>query len=148
MTRVIAPWISALTAVLLPVALAAEVTVDFDTQMVRVTKADCTRLVKHEPSPDVEFRPGVDVRGQAVAPAELDGSVEIELPSTVRVPIEADLFDRRGIPADRRYQGEVEIGVVEIDLEDGRAIFNGQPLTSEAQAELSARCQEILRDGE
>ena len=28
---------------------------------------------------------------------------------------------------------------------DGRAYFNGQPLQSEEQAELAARCQKVMR---
>jgi hypothetical protein len=114
---------------------------------IRVTKADCARLVKHEPDADVAYEPGVDVRGNEVAPADLDGGLRIELPETVAIPIEVDLFDRLGLPSDRRYEGDVQVGTVRVDLDDGRATFNGQPLTPEEQHELARRCQEVLRDG-
>lgn len=110
----------------------------------RIKKADCVELVKHEPDDDVAYRPGVDVHGDAVAPADLYGGYAIDVPRTVIIPIEVDLFDRFGRPADRRYEGEVAVGLVEIDLEDGYATFNGQPISAPAQAELAARCREHL----
>ncbi len=115
-----------------------------DPLTVRIKKADCIELVKHEPDDDVAYRPGVDVHGNAVAPADLYGGHAIELPQTVVIPIEVDLFDRSGRPADRRYRGEVAVGLVEIDLDDGYATFNGRPITAPAQAHLAARCREYL----
>ena len=38
-------------------------------ETVRISKADCSRLVEHRAAPDVAFKPGVDVRGRKVAPA-------------------------------------------------------------------------------
>ncbi len=47
---------------------------------------DCARLVPHEPAADVAYQAGMDVHGNSVAPADLPGSVEIDLP-------EAYVFD-------------------------------------------------------
>ncbi|MGE5503210.1 MAG: hypothetical protein ACM31L_02195 [Actinomycetota bacterium] len=41
---------------------------------VQVTKQDCARLVHYTPSADVAYKPGVDVHGKPVAPADLPGS--------------------------------------------------------------------------
>lgn len=41
---------------------------------VTVTRQDCARLVRHMPSADVAYQPGVDVKGRKVAPADLPGS--------------------------------------------------------------------------
>lgn len=116
-----------------------------DTRTVTVTKADCARLVKHVQAAGVAYEPGVDVHGEPVAPADVDGGVDIELPDTVTIPIEVDLFDRLNLPPDRRYEGDAQIGVVRFHLEDGQATFDGQPLTSEAQADLARKCQDVLR---
>lgn len=116
-----------------------------DTRTITVTKADCARLVKHVPAPGTTYEPGVDVRGEPVAPADLDGGGAIELPAAVTIPIEVDLFDRLNLPPDRRYEGDARVGTVRVDLESGRARFNGQPLTSEAQAELARKCQRAAR---
>lgn len=119
-----------------------------------ITRADCQRLVRHLPAPDVAYRPGVDVRGRPVAPADL-GATEpgaappLALPQAVIIPIEVDLFDRFGIPAGGvNFEADAFIGEVTVDLATGEAFFNGQPLQSEAEAELAARCQRILRDAE
>lgn len=112
---------------------------------VAIKRADCARLVKHVPAPDVEYQPGVDSQGRPVAPADIDGGYQVTLPDTIRIPITVLLQDRFGIPADSTlYKGEAEIGVVEVSLDGERVTFNGQELgTAEARA-LSAACQEAL----
>lgn len=119
---------------------------------VSVSEADCQRLIRHFPSADSTYRPGVDVRGRAVAPADLGaddpgGGDDLILPRAVLIPIEVDLFDRFGIPADGvNFKADALIGEVTVDLASGEAFFNGQPLQNEAEAELAARCQRIMRD--
>ncbi len=111
---------------------------------VAITRADCARLVAHVPAPEVAYRPGVDVYGREVAPADLGGAARIELPETILIDIEIDLLQRFGIPASPAlYDPDAEVG--EVAYRDGRFTFNGQPLQDEAQAELAARCQEIVR---
>ena len=39
-----------------------------------ISGQDCQRLVRHVPAPDVAYKPGVDVHGKPVAPADLPGS--------------------------------------------------------------------------
>ncbi len=110
---------------------------------VAITRADCARLVEHVPGPDMAYRPGVDVYGQEVAPADLGGALRIELPETVLIDIEVDLLQRFGIPANEvLFDTDAEVG--EVAYRDGRFTFNGQPLQDQAQAELAARCQEIV----
>jgi hypothetical protein len=116
-----------------------------------ITKADCARLALHYPAPDVTYQPGRDVRGKPVVPADLEGGPDgdggLVLPEAVVIPIEVDLFERYGIPANGiSYKGDIFIGEVVVDVASGRAIFNGQPLQSEAEAELAARCQRIVQD--
>ena len=111
---------------------------------VAITRADCARLVAHVPDPDVAYRPGVDVHGREVVPADLGGAPRIELPETILIDIEIDLLARFGIPANPAlYDPDAEVG--EVAYRDGRFTFNGQPLQDEAQAELAARCQQVER---
>ncbi len=110
-----------------------------------ITRADCARLVAHVPDPDVAYEPGVDVYGREVVPVDLGGAPRIELPETILIDIEIDLLQRFGIPASPGlYNADAEVG--EVAYRDGRFIFNGQPLQDQAQAELAARCQEIVRE--
>lgn len=112
-----------------------------------LSEADCDRLARHYPSEDVTYQPGRNVRGKAVAPADLDGGSGLVLPEAVVIPIEVELFERYGIPTNQaNFKGDAYIGEVVVDVATGRAIFNGQPLQSEAEAELAARCQRIRSD--
>ena len=105
---------------------------------VEISAKDCRALVRHRPAADVSYRPGVDVRGREVVPADLNPS-PIALPETYTIDITVDLFDRLGIPpgGDAEYEGDIRVGVVEF-TEDRRVLFNGRPVTDEAQHELAA----------
>ncbi len=141
------PPIHRLIAVFFPLLLtaAAPPAAAHESLQFAITKADCARLVEHVPAPDVAYQPGVDVYGNPVAPADLDGGAPIELPETIVSDIEVDLFQRFGIPVDPAlYDADAELG--EVVYREGRFTFNGQPLHSEAQAELAARCQKVMRD--
>lgn len=48
-----------------------------------ITKVDCSRLIRHTPSADVAYQPGVDAQGRAVAPADVAGSGAEALPNLV-----------------------------------------------------------------
>lgn len=114
---------------------------------VTLSENDCARLARHYPAPDVAYQPGRDVRGRAVAPADLQPHAGLVLPDTVVVPIEVELFERYGIPGNgTTFKGDLFVGEVVVDVATGQATFNGQPLASDAEAELAARCQRILRD--
>ncbi|NFV79934.1 hypothetical protein [Magnetospirillum aberrantis] len=56
-----------------------------------ITKTDCSRLIRHVPAPDVAYKPGVDVHGRAVAPADMPGSgadaIPGLLPDVLEFPI-------------------------------------------------------------
>ncbi|MCH6591286.1 MAG: hypothetical protein IH806_12425 [Proteobacteria bacterium] len=79
-----------------PAAAAAE-------YVVKVTAGDCRRVVAHVAAADVEYRPGVDVRGRKVAPADLGGGPPIKLPDEIAFDIKVDLRNFLGGPdADAR----------------------------------------------
>ena len=105
-----------------------------------ITKANCARLVKHVPAPDVAYQEGVDVYGRPVAPADLDGGHQLALPDGFFITIEVDLFDRFNTPPNGvNYDADAIIGLVR--YADERFTFNGQPLESEEETALAERCQ-------
>ncbi|WP_207168787.1 hypothetical protein [Rhodovibrio sodomensis] len=144
-TRGLAAGVALLAALF---ALPVRGEVEVDGTLVKITKADCLRLVKHRPEPGVAYQPGVDVDGDPVADADLYDRPRIELPERFQIPIEVDLPARYGLPPDDSFKGDVQIGTVEVDVDSGRATFNGQPLTSRAEAALRIRCQGVLSDRE
>lgn len=71
---------------------------------VTVTREDCQRLVRHVPSADATYQPGVDVYGREVAPADLNGGAQIVLPDTYSFDIEiqpVDFARRRQLDSQR-----------------------------------------------
>src|SRR5215475_7077827 len=82
---------------------------------VAISRRDCDRLVNHEPAPDVAYQPGVDVHGKPVAPADLGGGSQIELPDVIYIPIEVLLQGNFGIPPGSVfYDATAIIGVVSV----------------------------------
>ena len=121
-------------------------------ELVVISRADCARVVAHQPAPDVAYRAGIDARGRAVAPADLDDNVSLDLDADdVVVDIAVPLRAFAGIPGDEtafvdaggkieRYGATADIGVV--TSRDGQLYFNGQPISPNERARLAAACRD------
>ena len=111
---------------------------------VQISEQDCSDLARHVASADVNYQPGVDVDGNAVAPADLNGAGQIRAPDMITIPLTLDLASRLGIPAEGNadFLARPVIGDVVV-TSDGRVTFNDTPLTSDAQHELALKCQRI-----
>lgn len=135
---------ASLTAVLSLLSAAANTPALAEDAILRMTRGDCKRLVVHQPGPDVAYQPGIDVRGQAVAPAETGGNTPIELSDDLLIPLELRFFDRLGAG---RPAAEARVLIGTIELRAGRVYFNGRLLEDQAEAELAAKCRERLAAG-
>ncbi len=111
----------------------------------KVTGADCRRLVAHVPDPGVAYQPGVDVRGRPVVPADLGGAPRLKLPEEIEVPVTLEMLARYGLPANSRLYklDDTLIGIARIRVRDGRAWFNGEPLGSAEERALTEACREV-----
>lgn len=109
---------------------------------VQITEADCSRLVTHVASSDVAYQPGVDVNGNAVAPADLNAQPQIRVPDVISIPVTIDLATNLGI--NTPFLARPTVGEVTV-TSDGRVSFNGQPIGDDAQHELAKRCQQVGR---
>jgi hypothetical protein len=113
-------------------------------QKTTITAVDCRKLVRHQPAPDVAYKPGVDVRGRKVAPADINDAPQIKVPETITFDAAVDLR-RFGIPnASPLFQPNVGIGRVDVQP-DGRVFFNGERLGNPEVAALEEFCQAQLR---
>src|SRR6202035_5248786 len=78
------------------------------------SSSNCEAIAHVNDAPGIAYTPGIDVDGNAVAPAATR-----PLP-TPPIKITADLQRRFGIPANSRlFQGEAQIGYVTV--QDGKA---------------------------
>ena len=101
---------------------------------------DCSQLVTHVASSDVSYRPGVDVTGNAVPPADLNAQPQISVPDVISIPVTIDLATNLGI--NTPFLARPTVGEVQI-TRDGRVSFNGQPIGDSTQHELAKRCQQV-----
>ncbi|MFN4088149.1 MAG: hypothetical protein ACK4QW_03775 [Alphaproteobacteria bacterium] len=105
------------------------------------TARSCARVgptVEHRPEPGVAYRPGRDVGGRPVAPADLGGPA-IDLPEVPHFEVTVDLpRGRRGggriVPG-----GEALVGILTL-LPNGGLLFNGRPVEPAEDAALRAAC--------
>jgi hypothetical protein len=110
-------------------------------QTVTITGVDCRKLVRHQPSADATYKPGVDARGRKVAPADINGAPQIKVPETITFDAAVDLR-RFGIPnSSPLFQPNVGVGRVDV-LPDGRVFFNGKRLGDPEVAALEELCRQ------
>ncbi len=116
--------------------------------VIEITDADCRLLTRHQPDEDVAFQPGVDARGRPVAPADLNGGGQggvsrLETPKRIVIPIEVELFERFGVPANADlFKADAKVG--QVIYEDGKLFYNGQRLADGASDEFLLICKEVL----
>lgn len=103
----------------------------------------CRTLPRHRPAADVEYRPGVDVRGNRVAPADLPGSAGAMPMDRFEIPVTLDFVRKLGFatPGAGALPGMAEVG--RFTLQGDRLLFNGQPLNGPGEAELYALCRTV-----
>lgn len=106
-----------------------------------VDPALCRAMVRHQPAPDVAYKPGVDAKGRPVAPADLPGSAgAMAATSPIDIPLTIDLARRMGV----KLPGgglPTETVIGRMTLDGGRLLLNGQPLGGASEAELIALCR-------
>lgn len=114
-----------------------------------VSAADCRRLVPHEPSPDITYRPGVDAHGDPVAPADLPGSTALadrlrETEIVFDLKLNPLLFAGNPRLAERFDEAVVDFGRVRFDRQTGTLTLDGETLRDPATAAIAAACRARL----
>lgn len=132
--RIDAAFLSAVLLAAAPAAAQAPAPVD---------RAVCRYLPRHTPSADVEYKPGVDVRGNRVAPADLPGSAGAVPMDRFEIPVTLDFARKLGFatPGAGVLPGTAEVG--KLSIQGNRMFFNGQPLNPASEAELVALCRTL-----
>ncbi|MCC6912939.1 MAG: hypothetical protein IT566_04495 [Rhodospirillaceae bacterium] len=118
-------------------------------ETVTISTADCRKLVAHQPRPGVAYQGGVDVRGKAVVPADVNGSSALDLPAFLEIPLTVDTLKRlRGASGDvldsrRGLEGKAALGALTIK---GDAVFwNGTQIQSRDEVLMAEACKSSLR---
>jgi hypothetical protein len=110
---------------------------------VSISKNDCSRLVRHTPSADVAYKPGVDVRGRKVAGADVEGRNDIGsqlLPEVLEIPIQISPMAGKAYATNGLGDSQTTLGTVKYDMAKGTFTLNGKPLAGEDQQHLAEAC--------
>lgn len=83
-------------------------------ETVSITRQDCSRLIRHQPAPDVAYQPGVDAYGREVAPADLPGSAgQVKLlPEVLQFNININPVDYQTRNALAKQKADAQNGIV------------------------------------
>jgi hypothetical protein len=116
-------------------------------ETVRITRNDCERLIRHEARGDVAYKPGVDVRGRKVVPAEGPDAVDMGklVPDVLEFAIA--LNPLKGGAA-RFGETALSVGTIRFDMNSGQATLDGVPLTTGDTRKLLEECRARLRQGQ
>jgi len=115
----------------------ADETEDLPPQIV-VTEKECRKLIRYAPDGDVAYRPGVDVHGRSVAPADVPGSRRIELPETIAIDITVNIYEYLGVAA--------PVGMGETAADFGTVELKRGPLSDPVFDGVVALCREEFAD--
>ena len=110
---------------------------------VKVTARDCRKLVQLQARSNVNYKPGVDVRGRKVGGADLEGGQKLKLPSTVEFNIGFNPL--KGSAATRFGETSANTGKVKYDISKNTFTFNGQPVNDKAMADMARKCRAARR---
>jgi hypothetical protein len=126
---------AAAAAVPLPPPPAGGVIVSADGRVV-ISPSLCADLASASAVPSADYKPGVDVAGQPVVPADLPGAAPVPLGP---IEIGVDLKQRFGIGTNSHLlQHRPAVGVVTVL--GGVAYLNGFPLADNERAAMIAAC--------
>lgn len=113
-------------------------------QQLYVTRQDCKQLVVHHPDPGVEYKPGTDVHGRYVAPADLPGQQNFDLPDKIEFDLRLNPLayaPQTNAPAGAFQNTVTTLGHVEVDLLSGQAKLNGHALDGEQTRIVTEACR-------
>ncbi len=110
-------------------------------QKIVISEKNCRYLVRHTPSDDVAYKPGVDVRGKPVKSADLEGGYQLDLPEDYSFDITHKVFGALKHKAGKLGDSAMTLGRVTVSR-GGSVKFNGKRLGRKEKQAVAAACRE------
>lgn len=92
-----------------------------------IDTSKCRFATRHQPAPDVAFKPGVDVHGNAVVPADVNGGQVFQPPARVPIQLLIPLSELLANPPAGLGDANIDLGLLEVEIATGRLFLNGKP---------------------
>ena len=105
-----------------------------------VSEKNCSRITKYVAEQDVTFKPGVDVHGKAVVPADLNGQ-QVKIPDTIFINLALPFKDLLNNYNPKLKNAEVYVGLIAYNISSGKMLYNGQELSDPALNAIALECQ-------
>ncbi|MFN3077703.1 MAG: hypothetical protein ABT940_12660 [Alphaproteobacteria bacterium] len=137
----------------------------------KVDRAACAKLVAYVPPADIAYKPGVDVKGKPVAPAEIGGGSPIKVPDSIEfnptvnpvgfgtrnnlnrekaaLATQSGTLDKQAV-IDQKLAAvsakgldgtSMKLGAVRYDINTNQLTYDGKPLTDSQTATLDQACR-------
>lgn len=114
-------------------------------QKLKVSGKACEKLLQKYRTNGADYTPGVDVRGNPVVGADLNGAAQkFNFPKEIEFDLTLNLFEQAGLAtlADLFPDGTTSLGKVKYNVVSGRLTVDGKPLVEGQEKALSAACQQ------
>jgi hypothetical protein len=113
---------------------------------VTIDPSACREVTRHVPDADVAYKPGVDVHGKKVAPADLSAPAisNKDIEQAFRIEINNDTAKLFGIPVPTAHGIPMAQPTMRADiyLKDGKPYLNDKPLDPSGQEQLAILCKQ------
>ncbi|MFC4350762.1 hypothetical protein ACFOW6_04305 [Fodinicurvata halophila] len=102
-----------------------------------ITRQDCRLLQPYEAEAgqDPAYKPGEDVDGNPVAPADLNGGTGFRIPDSFSFPLEVTPFPDSAFSSSAIRLGRIRVG------SDGRVFWNGKSLSERDRYLVAQECR-------
>ncbi len=115
---------------------------------VYVTRQDCVQLVAHHPEPGVAYKPGTDVHGRAVPPAEVAVTRPADLlPDRLAFDLKVNPLAygsgsaTAAAPGSKIANTAVPVAHIDVDLPNGEVRLNGHVLEDQQTDMVTEACR-------
>ena len=107
-----------------------------------ISKMDCGQLIHHRFHHDIDFEPGVDVRGKKVESVEYFSSKKLTLPKKFSFKLNLDIPKTYGLDANGL---SAVMSVGRIKLKDRTIYLNDRELNAKDSLAIATKCQKIIQ---
>ncbi len=112
------------------------------TLTLQISERDCRRaIVAHKPRGDVAYRPGIDVRGKPVVPADLPSGYALVTPTVIEFDLAFNPLGNTGLDPNDFANSQVSVGRIRFDILKNELTLNGRPLQNPVLAEIEKQCR-------